>query len=176
MVDVPVIETERLRLRGHGEDDLAAMVVMWSDPRVARFICDPMSEQEVWSKLLRYVGHWALKGYGYWLIEEKESRRFLGEAGFGNGRRAITPSLDGMPEVGWGIVPEAWGKGFASEAVRAVLAWGDKVLAVETVCMIHPDNARSIQVADGCGFRKYARTTFRDEPQLLFRRKALGVS
>jgi RimJ/RimL family protein N-acetyltransferase len=173
-LNIPVIETERLRLRGHGVDDLAVALSMWSDPDVTRFISGkPLSEDEVWSKLLRYVGHWALTGHGFWLIEEKVSRRFLGEAGFFDARRTMTPSFGERPEIGWGLGPWAWGKGYAREAVQAVIAWGDRTLtARETVCLIHPENVRSLRLAEACGYREFARTVVRDEPAILLRRVA----
>src|SRR5690348_733593 len=79
---VPVIDTPRLRLRGHCRDDLPRCLAMWSDPDVTRFIgVDPANEQRTWARLLGYVGHWALMGFGYWVIEQRDSGEFVGEAG-----------------------------------------------------------------------------------------------
>jgi RimJ/RimL family protein N-acetyltransferase len=171
-LDIPVIETERLRLRGHRADDLTAMLAMWGDTQVIRFTSGkPLAQDEVWSKLLRYVGHWSVKGFGFWLIEEKESRRFLGEAGFMDARRVMTPSFGERPEIGWGLGPWAWGKGYAREAVSAAIAWGDRTFGGrETVCVIHPENERSLRLADTVGYREFARTTLRDEPAVLLKR------
>ena len=66
-VAVPVIETERLRLRGHTLADFADSAAMWAEDAVTRLLGGrPLTEEEVWTRLLRYVGHWALQGYGYW--------------------------------------------------------------------------------------------------------------
>jgi RimJ/RimL family protein N-acetyltransferase len=167
----PVIETERLILRAHTLDDFGACAAMWGDPRVTRHIGGrPSTEEEVWARVLRYAGLWALLGYGYWALEERESGRFVGEAGFADFRREVTPPLD-APEAGWVLAPWAHGRGYATEAVRAALAWGDAHLAARaTVCMIAPENAASIQVAAKCGYRERTRTTYKDEDTIVFER------
>src|SRR6516164_9863847 len=98
-IEVPVIETERLKLRGHRVDDFARSAAMWADPEVYRYIGGkPHTEEEAWTKLLRYVGHWALLGFGYWVVEEKASGNFAGEIGFADYKRDLRPSLEGVPE------------------------------------------------------------------------------
>ena len=82
--NVPVIETDRLRLRAHRPDDFAACCALWSDPIVNRYTTGkPLAPEDVWAKMLRYGGLWAMLGYGYWVIEEKASGDFVGEVGFG---------------------------------------------------------------------------------------------
>src|SRR4029077_6257721 len=64
---VPVIETERLKMRGHRLADLNDCAAMWADPIVTRHIGGrPFSEEETWARFLRYAGHWSLMGFGYW--------------------------------------------------------------------------------------------------------------
>jgi RimJ/RimL family protein N-acetyltransferase len=170
---VPVIETERLRLRGHTVADFDAYAEMWSDPEVTRHIGGkPYARDESWLRFLRYPGQWALVGYGYWLIEEKASGRYVGEAGFGAFKREIDPPLPG-PEQGWVIAPWAQGRGYASEAVAAELAWGERHFGPDAafVCMIDPDNAVSIRVAQKHGYREFARTSFKGAASILFRRQ-----
>lgn len=78
----PVLETLRLRLRGHRPEDLSAAAAMWADVEITRFIGGkPFTREDVWGRILRYVGHWNWMGYGYWLVEDKESGRFIGEVG-----------------------------------------------------------------------------------------------
>jgi RimJ/RimL family protein N-acetyltransferase len=167
---VPVIETERLVLRGHRIDDFADSLALWTDPEVTRFIGGrPSTQEEVWSRLLRYVGHWALLGFGYWVISEKETDRFMGEVGFANFRRVIKPSLDDMPEIGWALAPHGHGKGYATEAARAAIAWGEAHFGpIRTACIIAPENGPSIRVAEKCGYREFQRTTYKDQPTILF--------
>jgi Acetyltransferases, including N-acetylases of ribosomal proteins len=173
----PPLETERLRLRGHRVEDLDASLALWTDPAVTRFIGSgkAFTREEVWARLVRYVGHWTLMGYGYWAVEEKETGAFVGEVGFADFQRVIEPSLDGMPEMGWVLAPQIHGKGYATEAVRAALAWGDTHFgATPTVCLIDPENQPSLRVAEKCGFVTRERATYKDKTVLLFRRPAGG--
>jgi RimJ/RimL family protein N-acetyltransferase len=151
----PVIETERLRLRPHQSEDLTDCVAMWSDPDVVRYtICEPSPPQRTWMRILAYRGHWALMSYGYWAVEERDSHRYIGELGFADFKRNIAPSIEGLPELGWALVPQFHGKGYATEALRAVVAWGDHHLAQRrTVCIIHRDNHRSFRVAEKLGYK-----------------------
>ncbi len=171
----PRLETERLVLRGHRLEDFAECSAMWGNAEVTRFIGGkPFPPDEVWTKVLRYVGHWALLGYGFWLLEEKGSGRFVGEVGFANFKRDIQPSLGEAPEAGWVLAPWAHGKGLATEAVRGALGWGAMHLAsARTVCLIGPENLASIRVAEKCGYREFQRTTFKGQPTLLFERDSV---
>lgn len=169
---VPTVVTERLILRGHQLDDFDASAAMWADPGVTRFIGgQPSTEEEAWSRFLRYAGHWALMGFGYWAVEEKASGRFAGEIGFADFKRALDPSIKGVPEIGWALAPWAQGQGFATEAVRAATAWGERHFGtVRTVCLINPDNLPSIRVAEKCGYQEFTRTTYKGGPTILFHR------
>jgi RimJ/RimL family protein N-acetyltransferase len=173
-VTAPAIETARLRLREHRREDFASCAAMWSQPEVTRYIGGrPFTEEETWARFLRYTGHWVVVGFGYWVIEDRETGTFLGEAGFADFKRDIEPRIDGTPEVGWVLTPGAHGKGYATEAVRAVLAWGEmKANFQRTVCLINPENAPSIRVALKCGFAEYCRTTYHQQDTILFERKA----
>ena len=170
--DAPVIETARLRMRGHRIDDLDDCVAMRADPEVMRHLGGKQSSrEESWSRILRYAGLWALLGYGYWAVEEKASGRFVGDVGFADFKRTLTPSFDGAPELGWTLALWSHGRGFATEAAQAAINWGSAHFGpVRTVCLIHPDNAASLRVAEKCGYRAYASTTYKDEPALLFER------
>jgi len=170
---IPEIETPRLKLRGHRAGDFDACFDMWADPDVTRFIGGrPFSHEETWGRLLRYIGHWQVLGYGYWLVEDKATGAFLGELGFADMKREIDPPLEGMPEIGWALAAVVHGKGVASEAVKAAVAWGDAHFGpgVRTCCIIAPENTASIRVAEKCGYREFARTTYKGGPTLLFRR------
>src|SRR4051812_30549324 len=115
-MQIPTIETERLRLRPHGLKDFPDCVAMWSDPEVCRFtIGQPCPPQRTWQRLTSYLGHWQLLGYGYWAVEEKSSGRYIGELGFADFKREMQPSIEGIPELGWALVTRAHGKGYATE-------------------------------------------------------------
>jgi len=172
-VSVPVIETQRLVLRGHRLDDFDACAAMWADPVVTRYIGGKASTaQETWFRMLRYLGHWDLLGWGYWAVEEESSGTFIGELGFADYRRDIA-SIQGVPELGWALVPSAHGKGYATEGLRAAIAWGDgKFNGGRTVCIIHPENAASLRVAEKLGYREFERTSFNGQSTILFERRA----
>ena len=172
-----MIETARLRLRGYRPEDFADCAAMWADPVVTRFIGGkPLSEEDAWGRTLRGVGHWAWMGFGYWVMEEKETGRFAGEMGFCDWKREIKPSLQGVPELGWVLATRVHGKGYATEAARAAIAWGEvntessQPELGKMVCIIHPEHAKSIRVAEKCGFKEVLRTTYKGEPTVLFAR------
>ena len=113
---------------------------------------------------MRYIRHWALLGFGYWVVEEKATRNFVGEVGFADYKRQMKPSLAGTPEIGWVLASHAHGNGYATEAVRAVIDWGDAHFAfAKTACIIDPENFASIRVALKCGFQPFAIGTYRGE-------------
>jgi len=166
------IETQRLVLRRHEAGDLDACAQMWADPNVTRHIGGkPSSRFESWRRMLVYAGMWTYMGYGYWAAVEKQTGKYVGELGFADFKRQIEPPLDGIPELGFALVSSAHGKGFATEAVRAVLAWGDAHLTSRrTVCMIDPGNVPSVRVAQKAGYREYLHTTYMGGTTVLFER------
>jgi RimJ/RimL family protein N-acetyltransferase len=168
----PAIETVRLRLRGHRYGDLAHCVAMWADPSVTKFIGGrPSTEQQTWSRLLSYIGHWSLMGFGYWVIEERHTGSFVGELGFADFKRDIDPSMRDKPEIGFALTPAHHGKGYATEAVQAIVAWGDAHLGSrKTVCMIDPENLASLRVAAKCGYEIFEQSTFNGSPVLFLAR------
>jgi len=169
----PALETDRLRLRSYRREDFPALVAMWGDPLVMRHVLGRAStEEETWSRLLRYAGLWPLLGYGYWAVEERSTGRFVGDVGFADFRREMTPSFGEAPEAGWVLAAWAHGKGFATEAMRAAHAWSDAHLerVEHTVCMILPENTASIGVAIKCGYAHDGRVTYKGHEDLLLRR------
>jgi RimJ/RimL family protein N-acetyltransferase len=173
LTTAPRVEAARLILRAHTLADFPDSVAMWSDADVTRFIGGkPATAEETWGRVLRYAGMWTLLGYGFWLVAEKSSGKFVGEMGFLEGKREMTPGFDGAHEIGWGLIPTAHGKGFASEAVAAALDWHDGHFGrVRTACMIAPENAPSIRVAEKAGYTQYAQTTYKGSSTLLFERR-----
>jgi RimJ/RimL family protein N-acetyltransferase len=172
MTDIPLLETERLVLRGHTREDFPAFAEMWADPEVNRFIGGtPLSEEEAWGKFLRTFGQWEVTGFGFWSIVEKHGGKRIGEAGFVDGRRNIVPSLSGTPECGWSLARSAQGNGYATEAVRAALAWGDAHFGkIRMACIIAPDNTASLRVAAKTGFRVAHHTSYRNAPTVMLYR------
>ena len=170
---VPILETARVRLRGFRETDLDAQAAALSDPGVMRHLGGRgLDREDTWRRMLAAPGLWAMLGYGYWLVEARDDGRYLGQVGFADFKRAIEPSLEGLPEMGWIFAPQGQGKGYCSEAVAAALAWADETLkAPEIVAIIAPENAPSIRVAEKAGFKRAEETLYRGEPTLVFRRR-----
>ena len=171
----PELTTPRLRLSAHRAADLADCTALWSDPVVVRYIGGrTFTEEEVWARILRYVGQWDTLAYGFWAIHETSTGRFVGEIGFGEFGRDLPPPFGEAPECGWALAPWAHGRGMASEALAKVLEWGDSHFPKETeatVCMIDPNNAPSIRLAERHDYVEFAKATYRDTPTILFLRR-----
>jgi RimJ/RimL family protein N-acetyltransferase len=169
---IPTLETERLILRPHRLEDFDAYVEMWADPDVVRFIGGKPFDRELsWSRFLRHAGVWQHLGFGFFAIEEKETGRFAGEAGFHDLRRNVDPSVEGTLEAGWALTPNVQGWGYATEAMSAAIGWADAAFPQKRMtCIIDPDNLPSIRVAGRLGFAELARTTYNSTPIVVFER------
>jgi len=148
------LETERLILRPPVEGDLDGFAAMWADAETLKHIpIDPNTRGQSWGGLMRIAGCWALKGYGQWVVLDKDSDEFLGHAGFFDAMRDLGPDFDAHREAGWVFTSEASGKGLATEAMMAALGWMDRQrFGDKTVCMIGADHNASIRVAEKCGY------------------------
>ena len=146
----PMIETKRLILRTWREADIAPNTAMLSDPESARYITAERKavtdELSGWRNAVIMSGHWALYGFGMFVVEEKASGHYVGRVG-----PWYPPRWPGF-EVGWGIAREFRGKGYATEGVRASIDWVFENLAVDRIVhCIEPDNAGSQGVAERLG-------------------------
>ena len=150
-----VLETERLRLRLFRESDLDAYAEMCADPEVMRYLgnCQPMSRADAWRHMALVVGHWQLRGYGMWAVEERTSGEMIGRVG------CWFPEGWPGPEVGWALRREFWRRGYATEAARASVRYAFTQLNwPRVISVIRPDNAASIRVAERIGERLEGRT------------------
>jgi len=172
LTQIPVLETERLRLRSCQIDDLPEFAGMWTDPSFYRFLGgQPLSEEEAWRKMMGQHGHWHLMGYGFWSVEEKSTGRFIGHVGFADYNRDLTPSIKGKLEMGWVLAPRVHGLGYATEAVRAALDWAEQHFPQQQiVCIIDPKNEASLGVARKFDFQELALTTYKEHPILILSR------
>lgn len=167
----PTLTTDRLLLRPHEPADLEKVAAMWADERVTRHIGGrPLTREECWRNIQRYVGHWALFGWGYFAVRERVTGTLVGEVGLMDSRRDTTPSFEGVPEAGWGLVPAHHGRGYAHEAAAALLGWADARGFARTVCIIDRDNAPSIALAGRLGYRPAGEVAYRNGTTLLFER------
>lgn len=169
--DIPVLETDRLRLRPYKISDLEPMEAMWNDAEYVRYIGNrTRARPDLWKQIQAQIGSWAMLGFGYWVIERLDGV-FIGEAGFMEGLRAMQPDHIGTPEAGWGIAPAHWRQGYAAEAIGAMLAWRDVHLGGNrTVCIIEPTHLVSIKLAQRFGFHKAYTARLGEEQIVVFER------
>ncbi len=170
-MEAPVLTTERLTLRAHQRTDFERLCAIWGDPEVVRYIGgDARPPRDCWSRLMRYHGLWPLLGYGYWAACDRETGLYLGDVGVADFHRDLGPDFDGTPETGWVLAREAAGRGLASEAMTAILAWCDAQGMARTVCMIEDGNAASERVAAKLGYRPFRSFDESGAPHTLYER------
>jgi RimJ/RimL family protein N-acetyltransferase len=148
VTDVPEVRTERLLMRGWREEEFEAWAAICADDEVMRPLGQPggLDDPEAWKNLAMWVGHWELRGFGHWLLEELDTGSLVGRAGL------YCPASWPAIEVGWTVAREHWGKGYAPEAARAACEWGHDELGLRhIISLIEPSNTRSIRVAEKLG-------------------------
>ncbi len=142
------LQTERLNLRMFRSSDLDAYAVMCADQEVMRYINDgrTLTREDTWRDMALILGHWELRGYGLWAVEERATHKLIGRIGHWN-----PESWPGF-EVGWMLDRKYWGHGFATEGAMAAVNYAFSVLDIpHAISLIHPDNALSIRVAEKLG-------------------------
>ena len=145
-IDAPVLETARLILRLPTEEDFEGWAAFSADPETMRYLGGPQSREIAWRVLATMAGCWALRGFGMFSVIERQSGRWIGRVG------PWRP--EGWPgnEVGWGILREFEGNGYAFEASVAAIDWAFDVLAWESVIHCVPEvNLRSRALAQRLG-------------------------
>ncbi len=165
------LETDRLILRPHREEDLSAYERLWLPPARGPAFTPVLDLEGAWARLLRLVGHRAVFGFAPWLAWERSSGRLVGEVGLARFHRGLGADFDDVPEAMWILAPEARGRGLAGEAMGAALADADRRrISARCVCMIDPDNAVSMRLAAALGFRPYREALRHDRGIVLFER------
>jgi RimJ/RimL family protein N-acetyltransferase len=158
------LATERLILRMFVESDLDAYAAMCGDPEVMRHLAPkPMTRAEAWRHMALVLGHWQLRGYGLWAVEERGSGLLAGRVG------CWRP--EGWPgfEVGWALRQEFWGRGYATEAARVALDHAFTELGqTRVISLIRPENARSIAVAARLGMTCDGQTDLKGNSALIY--------
>jgi RimJ/RimL family protein N-acetyltransferase len=165
-MSVPVLETPRLIMRGFRAEDHAAWHAIMSDDETVRPVghAAGLDEAEAWSDLCRLAGHWMLRGYGQWALEERESGELVGRAGLIH--HVDWPGL----EVGWLVRTDRRGRGYAPEAGGAAMRYAFEVVGADhVISLIADDNASSRRVAEKLGERPYERAVVRGEELAVYR-------
>ena len=142
---IPILETQRLSLRAPVESDFEHEVDFFASER-SHFVGGPIEPEQVWRAIAGFLGHWAMRGYGFWGIDEKSTGTYLGRVGLW--------CPEGWPEreIGWTLMNGAEGKGYAHEAALAARQYAYDVLGWNTaITMILAGNDRSIRLAEKLG-------------------------
>jgi RimJ/RimL family protein N-acetyltransferase len=144
------IRTDRLVLRHWRTADRAAFAAMNADPRVMEYLPKLLTRDESHAAVARIEKHFAQRGFGFWAIEIAGTAPFIGFVGLQVPRfeAHFTPCV----EIGWRLAADQWGRGYASEAARATLAFGfDRLGLEQIVSFTVPANVRSRQVMQRIG-------------------------
>ena len=156
-MEIPTLRTERLLLRPFRVDDFETYATMNADPEVMRYIDALQDRAASFRSFCAAIGHWTVRGYGPWAVEERESGRLIGRVGL--------LCWEGWPgvEVGYTLRPSAWGKGYATEAARRALRYAHEVVGARgVISLIDPGNSASIRVAERLGARCDRETVVKD--------------
>ncbi len=143
------LETQRLLLRTWEPDDFEAYAAMSAEPEVMRFLSHdgkPLSRFDAWRSFAAQVGHWKLRGFGMFAVVERTSGDLVGRIG--------PWQPEGWPdfEIGWTLGGKYWGRGYATEAVKACITYSfTELRRSHLISIIDPDNIRSIRVAERVG-------------------------
>jgi len=146
------LETDRLKLRMWRESDLDDYAELTADPLVMRYLQPgkpPFTRADAWRSIAFFMGHWQMRGYGHWAVEEKSTGRMIGRIGF------LNP--EGWPgfEIGWTLARRAWGKGYATEGARRALQYAFTELDQRhVISLIHTENVPSMKVAERLGEKR----------------------
>jgi RimJ/RimL family protein N-acetyltransferase len=161
---IPVIETERLRLRGWRLADAEPFVGFFADGELSRFMGGPRAAGPAWEMMATEIGHWELRGYGMWAVEEKSGASFAGYCGLWE------PGDWPETEIGWIFLREHHGKGYATEAALRVRDYAYGALKRNTlVSYIAPENEASKRVARRLGAVLESTIELRGHPVEVFR-------
>lgn len=166
MLQIPHLTTDRLLLRSFAPGDFEPYAEMMANPDVTRYLGEghPLSRVEAWRQLAMFAGHWVLRGFGLWAVEERATGRFLGRIG------CLEP--EGFPafEIAYTLAPAAWGKGYAREGAAAALRFARETLGRTAITsIIRPTNAASIRVAQSLGAIAGETVEFFGAPSVLYR-------
>jgi len=160
----PELESDRLRFRMLRESDFPVIEKWCADINVMRFLGGKtMDTIQAWRHMAYQVGHWVLRGYGYYAVEDKSTGQFVGRVGFTN--------QTGWPgfELGWTIWPDYQGRGYATEAASRLLRYAfDDLDQPHVISLIHADNTPSRRVAEKLGETIEGHTEVLGMPVLIY--------
>lgn len=144
-MQIPTLHTSRLILRAPQISDFPEFAAFYASDR-ARFVGGPMTSDNAWRMLATEIGHWTLRGYGRWALEERETGAFCGVAGL------WYPAGWPEPEVGWDLMNGFEGRGYATEAGEAARCYAYETVGLPTlISVVAHGNTGSASVARRLG-------------------------
>ncbi|MDJ0684107.1 MAG: GNAT family N-acetyltransferase [Alphaproteobacteria bacterium] len=152
-----VLSTERLSMRPPGSGDFALYCDFFADSEASHFYGGPKPPVEAWKRLAVDVGHWAMKGFGVWILVDQQSGAALGACGLYH--------PDGWPraELTWWLLPSGRGRGHATEASRAAIGYGYETLGWDRVeTHFKDENSAAAALVARLGGVAFARERFPD--------------
>jgi RimJ/RimL family protein N-acetyltransferase len=167
VIAIPTLETERLKLRAWQASDAAPFAEMCADAELMHYVGGVMDRTDGWRRMSTYVGHWTLRGYGPFALEDKASGELAGYSG------VFDP--DGWPEreINWGLRRSFLGRGLITEAATRVRRYAYETLGFTTITScIDLENAPSVAVARRLGAGLDRTVEFRGKAVGVFRHLA----
>ena len=153
---IATLETENLVLIPPGQPCFEAYLEFYTDPEASKAYGGPISSQQTWARLKADLGSWYLLGFGVWAVQEKASDRIVGTCGFWKGHNWPT-------ELTWWVLPDARGKGIATEASIAAIRYAYEQLNWQTVETYMDDqNLAAHALVEKLGGYKNRRMAFPD--------------
>lgn len=170
---IPNINTTRVTLRAMRLEDFDRFAEIWASPAATlQATGGPWSRPRAWEAFLRNAGHWYMAGFGEWAIEERGTRRMIGQAGFRFGGTEFGSDFDSYPEASAILDPELQRKGLGTEAISAAHDWFDRVITGPLVARIYEDDAPSFAIAEHLGYKTIRTITIDDRAIFLMRRNS----
>ena len=170
--EAPLIETDRLVLRGFRKDDFPLWFGILQQDAVSRYLGgNAVSREDCWRRIAASVGSWQLLGFGSWAVTL--DGELVGNVGLFNAWRALEPEFGEEPEMGWVFAPHVHGRGYAGEATRAVIDWAEANLQPTPIwAIVDPQNEPSLRLGEKLGFERINETSYHDEPTVVLKRPA----
>lgn len=168
----PLLRTERLELWQPRLGDMPGLVDLIAADETRRYLGRAeANEPGQFSRLMRTAGGWSLYGYGNFMVRLAGERDIVASCGVFHTWRGFARGMDDVPEAGWIVRRDHWGKGIAGEAMRAILAWFDAAHGPRRIAaMIEEGNLVSRKVAAALGFVEYDRHAFDGARVILYER------
>ena len=159
------IESNRLILRIFKEADWRDLHHYYSDIECTRYtLGQALTEGETWRTMAGMIGHWTMRGYGPYALQEKKSGKVIGISGL------WYPNDWPELEIKWGLIKSYQGKGFASEAARRIKVMTKEFLPqTSLISLIHSKNEASIKLALSIGCRFEKKIKFRENIWSIYR-------